>query len=74
MTDRCHSSQQISRGTLHMTSRRTGLECALLNPKIFKSKVTATANKGHHCIFKDKWEKGKHDYTAAEKPDRRQRM
>lgn len=33
-------------------------------------KVTATGSKGHHCIFKDKREKGKHDYTAIGKPMR----
>lgn len=68
------SQQQISRGTLNMTSRRSGLECTLLILKTFKSKVTATASNGHHCIFKDKWEKGNHDYAAPGKPERRQRL
>ena len=53
-----------------MTSRRDGLECALRTLKTFKSKVTATASKGHHCIFKDKREKEKHDYTDIGKPVR----
>ena len=53
-----------------MTSRKDVLECALLTLMTFKSKVTTTVSKGHHCIFKDKKEKGKHDYSAIGKPMR----
>ena len=53
-----------------MTSRKDVLECALLTLMTFKSKVAATVSKEHHCIFKDKREKGKHDYTAIRKPMR----
>lgn len=53
-----------------VTSRKDVLECALLTLMTFKSKVTATGSKRHHCIFKDKREKGKHDYTAIGKPMR----
>lgn len=50
------------------------IRCELLNLKTFKSKVTATASKGHYSIFKDRWEKGKYDYTAPEKTERKQRL
>ena len=53
-----------------MTSRKDVLARALLTLMTFKSKVTATGRKGHHCILKDKREKGKHDYTAIGKPMR----
>ena len=53
-----------------VTSRKDVLARALLTLMTFKSKVTATGSKGHHCILKDKREKGKHDYTAIGKPMR----
>lgn len=40
-------------------------------PEDIQIKGHSHCQQGHHCIFKDKWEKGKHDYTATGKPERR---
>lgn len=70
MTAKWHRvSSKYPEGHWDMTSRRDESESALLSLTTFKSRVTATASKGHHCIFKDKWEKGKHDYTGTGKPE-----